>query len=447
MIPIERRVILRRSWRRDMGCVSQRFATNEIPSSGRLRFGREEGKANNLRECDSGVGLFRVVAKAKNIRKVNAVMNTQVIENRAMVTLYGFIYQGFGAYASEYMQQLKDAGMGIDLFIHSGGGHLMEACHFYDYCKLKNIEFNAYIIGDCASAATIFALAAGVENCEISENSDYLIHRVHYQDEFGNSVAGPPGEADRQNAKMEKVYIAATGISKKELRKLMDSGDKGVAMSAKDAVANGFAKKIMKPATVQAHNKVAAIAGFDFDKSKKKKTKMAKKKKTAKMFKFTKAVKVPVKAALNSITGDPVELEIEMTEEELKNINPEIEIPEGQSVEEATEAALASQKKKFKAKMKKVANAYDKAIGDKDQALADKDKEIKELRAQLKKPLAKRTVPKASRAATGGDQSNDRSNREKKADKALAKFLKNNTTSLDRVISERNSQEIEEGEE
>jgi ATP-dependent protease ClpP protease subunit len=64
----------------------------------------------------------------------------------------------------------------IELEINSLGGDLIEALAIYDSLKTSNAKVKAKIVGSTASAGTVIAMAADM--VEITENSNFLIHRA-----------------------------------------------------------------------------------------------------------------------------------------------------------------------------------------------------------------------------------------------------------------------------
>jgi len=79
------------------------------------------------------------------------------------------------------LQSLKDSLGGgeysnIELEIMSMGGDLIQAFAIYDALKNSSARVKAKIIGSTASAGTIVAM--GADEIEITENSNFLIHRA-----------------------------------------------------------------------------------------------------------------------------------------------------------------------------------------------------------------------------------------------------------------------------
>jgi len=145
------------------------------------------------------------------------------------------------------LEKLK-AGIGsddvtnIELEISSLGGDLIEALAIYDSLKTSNARVKAKIIGSSASAATVIAM--GADEIEISENSNFRIHRastvamgnVDKMDEAAQELA-------MWDEKLLNIYQKRTGKRKSQISDLMKQ-DKWISSS--EAVTWGFADRKIK---------------------------------------------------------------------------------------------------------------------------------------------------------------------------------------------------------
>ena len=145
------------------------------------------------------------------------------------------------------LEKLK-AGIGsddvtnIELEISSLGGDLIEALAIYDSLKTSNARVKAKIIGSSASAATVIAM--GADEIEISENSNFHIHRastvamgnVDNMDEAAQELA-------MWDEKLLNIYQKRTGKRKSQISDLMKQ-DKWISSS--EAVTWGFADRKIK---------------------------------------------------------------------------------------------------------------------------------------------------------------------------------------------------------
>jgi len=130
----------------------------------------------------------------------------------------------------------------IELEINSLGGDLIEALAIYDSLKTSNARVKAKIIGSTASAGTVIAM--GADEIEISENSNFLIHRASTF--AGGNVDDMERAADELamwDEKLLNIYQKRTGKRKSQISDLMKQ-DKW--LTATEAINWGFADRKIK---------------------------------------------------------------------------------------------------------------------------------------------------------------------------------------------------------
>jgi len=156
-------------------------------------------------------------------------MNEFIVSNNTDLFVTGEI--GYDFQAEYFMQQLNSFPKEevINVHIYSGGGSLFDALAVYDFVKLKGIKFNAYISGLSGSAATIIGAAA--EKTYIGANSLYFIHRAISENESLKALG---------DERIMSIYQNLTGLTKPNLKKLLDNGDNGQFLSSKQAIELGF---------------------------------------------------------------------------------------------------------------------------------------------------------------------------------------------------------------
>ena len=156
-------------------------------------------------------------------------MNEFIVSNNSDLFVTGEI--GYDFQAEYFMQQLNSFPKEevINVHIYSGGGSLFDALAVYDFVKLKGIKFNAYISGLSGSAATIIGAAA--EKTYIGANSLYFIHRAISENESLKALG---------DERIMSIYQNLTGLTKPNLKKLLDNGDNGQFLSSKQAIELGF---------------------------------------------------------------------------------------------------------------------------------------------------------------------------------------------------------------
>lgn len=160
------------------------------------------------------------------------------------LTVTGFI--GLYFTASDfisYMDYIKEhyPDFTVNVSIYSGGGYYLDGLAVYEYAQVNDIVMNVKIYGLCGSAATFLPCASN--NVEISENSEYFVHRAQPVD---TSDPPPQEEIDKANNTIVSIYRAKTGLSKNAINKLLDAGDEGKTISAKEALEYGFVDNIIK---------------------------------------------------------------------------------------------------------------------------------------------------------------------------------------------------------
>ena len=145
------------------------------------------------------------------------------------------------------LQSLKDSLGGgdysnIELEIMSMGGDLIQALAIYDALRASPAKVKAKIVGSTASAGTVIAMAA--DEVEITENSNFLIHRAKTMAAGNSEDMDAAAEAlagfDEQ---LLNIYQKKTGKRKSQISNLMKE-DKWIKPA--EAIEWGFVDKITK---------------------------------------------------------------------------------------------------------------------------------------------------------------------------------------------------------
>lgn len=130
--------------------------------------------------------------------------------------------------------------------ITSPGGLLSHGLAIHNGLMRHPAHKVAVIEGVAASAATLIAMACN--EIHIHANAAMMIHGVHFADDDGNPVEDP--EAERAlNETIIETYAAKTGKTREALSKLITQD---TWMTGREAVAAGFADKLIELAPVQA---------------------------------------------------------------------------------------------------------------------------------------------------------------------------------------------------
>ncbi len=315
---------------------------------------------------------------------------------------------------SHYAQE--DAGE-ITLNIYSHGGYLDDATAFYDWVASSETKFKVRVWGTAMSAATVIAAAAGRENIEIAPNASWMIHETQGGTDEMRSIG---------NDSLVRVYRKLTGLKETKIREMIAAT---TTLNATDAVAMGFAGKVMKSTA-----RLAAMYEARPVELNEQPTAMAETKKTIKA-----TVKLTVAQAISAATGSGVEVEVEaeqatadaLAEKDTRISQLETELAEAKAktADEATTAEALTQATQeavqAKADLAAAVSAKDKAMAD---LKATHDAEI----AALKAPLAKATVADNKDGAVAKMPGSDPS----ASDKAAAQFINKTTNALERGMSE-----------
>jgi len=177
--------------------------------------------------------------------------------DRGEIWLYGSIgadWFGDGVTAKQFADDLKKLGTvnAIDLRINSDGGVVTDARAMYNLLVEHKAKVNVHIDGIAASAASFLAMAG--DTIEIAEGGFVMVHNAR------GVTIGDAGDHERMGGVLRQVnqtiidtYVARTKRDAKQVKKWMDAE---TWFTGKEAVANGFADKIvenMKVAASLAH--------------------------------------------------------------------------------------------------------------------------------------------------------------------------------------------------
>lgn len=163
------------------------------------------------------------------------------VRNEVTISITGYIGEDFrGGDLINYLRTWHDNTERVNLDLFSFGGSAFDAIAVYEF--LTTSGFNdvvANIYGFCGSAATIIACAAKTVN--IGQHSFFFVH---------NAYDGYSGEQNENTAKVSEqiaaIYKKKTGLDLRVIRKLMNEGDQGALLGAKEALEYGFVDKIIK---------------------------------------------------------------------------------------------------------------------------------------------------------------------------------------------------------
>ncbi len=182
-------------------------------------------------------------------------------EGELVPTLYLYDILGVDLFGGIAARQVVDdlqalgAVPSLDVRINSPGGDVFEGVAVYNALARFPGKVTVYVDGLAASIASLIAMAG--DKTLVAENAMFMLHRPW------TAVAGDAVEMRRQADTLEKAWGAMLATYSRRTGRRPAAIEKSVAaaggewwMSAKEAVAEGFADKVEKPA------KAAAVFGL-----------------------------------------------------------------------------------------------------------------------------------------------------------------------------------------
>ena len=128
----------------------------------------------------------------------------------------------------------------VRLLLDTVGGDAADAFAFYDAVRVRGLKVHVEGYGRVASAGTVIMAAAGRSRSFLAPNAEYLIHEASGPDEV---------VVERYNERMARIYSELSGMTEKEVRKIMKEDR---FMSAQEA------KKLKLVGGVLQHEAIAA---------------------------------------------------------------------------------------------------------------------------------------------------------------------------------------------
>lgn len=183
------------------------------------------------------------------------------------ILIYGTIGSSLfstGVSASEVIAQLdEDEADPVALYVNSGGGDVFEGIAIHNALKRHQGRVTVYIDGLAASAASVIAMAG--DEIVMPENTMMMVHNPWTMAIGGaDDLRKTADILDQTRDAIVTAYRDKTGMDEDELRTLLDDE---TWLSAKDAVAFGFADRLEAP--LEEEEAVAAFASIDLSQMKK----------------------------------------------------------------------------------------------------------------------------------------------------------------------------------
>lgn len=161
----------------------------------------------------------------------------------ASIFVFGPIGSWWGANKNSVISALRGKTFSnINVYISSPGGELPEAINMAELLVSTSATVTAYLIGTCASAATVIASRA--DRVVMSRTCVYMIHRPEFSYTGGTSedLRKSADLLDLNEGIMLDVYAGKTGMDKKKIAKLLRQE---TWMGPDEALEMGFVDEIV----------------------------------------------------------------------------------------------------------------------------------------------------------------------------------------------------------
>lgn len=276
---------------------------------------------------------------------------------------------GVDTVATDVVRAIKfynDEGQTPVLNIYSHGGGVDDANAFYGYVEQSGIKATVRIWGTAMSATVTYAAAFGREAIEIHPLATIMVHEAS---------GGTDEMREAANNGMVAIYRKLSGLSDSKLRSMMADT---TTLTAKEAVAMGFAGRVMK-------SELRLAAMYDAKPIETKTIAMSEKKKVQVKLTFGKGIAAAFGSDVMADVDVDQAVADQLTEKDAALAERDATIAELKKQIEALEAAKPEdQTPKVEALSKEVEGVKAEVTA--------KDKEIEELKAQLKAPVTTKTV-------------------------------------------------------
>lgn len=166
---------------------------------------------------------------------------------------------GWDVSGSEFLRELKNLGDvdSIDLRIHSPGGSVLDGWAIANGLKNHPAHVRGRVEGLAASMGSVVLMSC--DEIEVPKNGYIMIHNV------SGGAFGEADELESMAALMRKLqddvtdfYAEATGKDREEIAEMMAAE---TWMNGEDAVANGFATRVIEPVKVAACVDAESLVG------------------------------------------------------------------------------------------------------------------------------------------------------------------------------------------
>lgn len=183
-----------------------------------------------------------IVANNRAGKAVNIAPAMNLAGGTVNIMIWGEISEWWGVNSRDVYWALKGQNISqINVFISSPGGEIDQAFVIHDMLKGHPANVTAYLVGQCASAATVISCSA--DNVVMSNQCIFMIHKpswICWGDADAMRKAGDI--LDKYQSLIINVYKRKTGLSDAELNTLMDEE---TWFEPTEALALGFVDKVV----------------------------------------------------------------------------------------------------------------------------------------------------------------------------------------------------------
>jgi ATP-dependent protease ClpP protease subunit len=182
--------------------------------------------------------------------QVNDGNAVEIDGNEANVFIFGDLGSWFGFGEMDLIRVLKNRDLSrVNVYINSLGGSLVTGVTIHDLLKGSDVEVVAYLVGQCASAATV--AACGADRVIMSRNCLYLVHRPmldgYIQANRSEDLRKSADYLDSWEAILIDMYRRKTELEAEAIRDLIGED---TWLEPETALALGFVDELADSVTI-----------------------------------------------------------------------------------------------------------------------------------------------------------------------------------------------------
>lgn len=160
-------------------------------------------------------------------------------------------WSGEGMSGKKFRKTLADLGSPkeVNVYIDSPGGNVFDGLNIYNQMKRHKAQFNIFVDGMAASAASIVAMAG--DKITMAQNTFMMIHNA-WSVAIGNAddMRKVADELDKISGELADTYVSRTGQDRTRINDMMAAE---TWLTASEAVDMGFADEIEENKAAKAY--------------------------------------------------------------------------------------------------------------------------------------------------------------------------------------------------